>query len=214
LNTGSENGTHWIPAEVDVSIRPGWFYHAKEDSLVKSPEKLLEIYLTSVGRGSTLLLNVPPDRRGLIHENDVAALKQWRVLLDETFKTNLALNAHVTASTYRGGSKTYSPENLTDNNPETYWATNDNEIISSVELELDKPQEVKYVLLQEYIKLGQRVKSFTIEVWSADRWLPVAEATTIGYKRIVKLEPVQTDKIRISILDSKACPLISNVEIF
>jgi alpha-L-fucosidase len=120
----------------------------------------------------------------------------------------------VTASTYRGGSKTYSPENLTDNNPETYWATNDNEIISSVELELDKPQEVKYVLLQEYIKLGQRVKSFTIEVWSAGRWLPVAEATTIGYKRIVKLEPVQTDKIRISILDSKACPLISNVEIF
>jgi alpha-L-fucosidase len=78
---------------VDVSIRPGWFYHAKEDSLVKSPEKLLEIYLTSVGRGSTLLLNVPPDRRGLIHENDVAALTQWRALLDETFKTNLALNA-------------------------------------------------------------------------------------------------------------------------
>jgi alpha-L-fucosidase len=83
-----------------------------------------------------------------------------------------------------------------------------------VELELDKPQEVKYVLLQEYIKLGQRVKSFTIEVWSGGRWLPVAEATTIGYKRIVKLEPVQTDRIRISILASKACPLISNVEIF
>jgi len=214
LNTGSENGTHWIPAEVDVSIRPGWFYHAKEDSLVKSPEKLLDIYLTSVGRGSTLLLNVPPDRRGLIHENDVQALMQWRALLDETFKTNLARNARTTASTHRGGSKIYSPANLTDNNPETYWATNDNEIISSVELELDKPQEVKYVLLQEYIKLGQRVRSFTIEVWSGDRWLPVAEATTIGYKRIVKLEPVQTDKIRISFRDSKACPLISNVEIF
>ena len=214
LNTGSENGTHWIPAEVDVSIRPGWFYHVKEDSLVKSPEKLLEIYLTSVGRGSTLLLNVPPDRRGLIHENDVQALMQWRALLDETFKTNLARNARTTASTHRGGSKIYSPANLTDNNPETYWATNDNEIISSVELELDKPQEVKYVLLQEYIKLGQRVRSFTIEVWSGDRWLPVAEATTIGYKRIVKLEPVQTDKIRISFRDSKACPLISNVEIF
>jgi alpha-L-fucosidase len=214
LNTGSENGTHWIPAEVDVSIRPGWFYHVKEDSLVKSPEKLLEIYLTSVGRGSTLLLNVPPDRRGLIHENDVAALTQWRALLNETFKTNLALNARLTASTHRGESKTYSPANLTDNNPETYWATNDNQIVSSVELELDKPQEVKYVLLQEYIKLGQRVKSFTIEVWSGGRWIPVAEATTIGYKRIVKLEPVQTDRIRISILASKACPLISNVEIF
>lgn len=214
LNTGSENGTHWIPAEVDVSIRPGWFYHAKEDSLVKSPEKLLEIYLSSVGRGSTLLLNVPPDRRGLIHENDVKALKEWRALLDQTFKTNLALNAEVTASTYRGDSKTYSPANVTDNNPETYWATDDDIKSGSIELELPEPKEINYVLLQEYIKLGQRVKSFKIEAWAGDRWLPVAEGTTIGYKRILKIDPVQTDKVRIKILDSKACPVLSNIEIF
>jgi alpha-L-fucosidase len=214
LNTGSENGTHWIPAEVDVSIRPGWFYHAKEDSLVKSPEKLFEIYLTSVGRGSTLLLNVPPDRRGLIHENDVQALKQWRTLLDEAFKTNLALHAEVTSSTYRGDSKTYSPANLTDNNPETYWATNDDIKSGSIEIELHEPQKIKYVLLQEYIKLGQRVKSFNIEAWVEDQWLPVAEGTTIGYKRILKIDPVQTDKVRITILDSKACPVLSNIEIF
>jgi alpha-L-fucosidase len=83
LNEGDENGTAWIPAEVDVSIRPGWFYHAKEDTLVKSGERLFEIYLTSVGRGSTLLLNIPPDRRGLIHENDLRALKDWKDLLDK-----------------------------------------------------------------------------------------------------------------------------------
>ena len=83
LNEGDENGTAWIPAEVDVSIRPGWFYHAEEDSLVKTPERLFEIYLTSVGRGSTLLLNVPPDKRGLIHENDLAALKGWREIMDQ-----------------------------------------------------------------------------------------------------------------------------------
>jgi alpha-L-fucosidase len=104
LNTGSENGTHWIPAEVDVSIRPGWFYHEKEDAQVKSPEKLLDIYLTSVGRGSTLLLNVPPDRRGMIHENDVVALLQWRRLLSEAFKTNLAASAKTKANTWRGKS--------------------------------------------------------------------------------------------------------------
>lgn len=214
LNTGSENGTHWIPAEVDVSIRPGWFYHAKEDSLVKSPEKLFDIYLTSVGRGSTLLLNIPPDRRGLIHENDVQALKQWRALLDETFKTNLALNAQATASSHRGGAHIYSPANLTDNNPETYWATDDDNTTGSFELSLDKLQEVKYVLLQEYIKLGQRIKSFKIDAWVDNRWLTVASGTTIGYKRILKLDPVQTDKVRVSILDAKACPVISNVELY
>ena len=214
LNTGAENGTHWIPAEVDVSIRPGWFYHATEDSLVKSPEKLLEIYLTSVGRGSTLLLNIPPDKRGLIHDNDVQALKQWRKLLDEKFKTNLALHARVTALAYRGNSKTYSPANLTDNNPETYWATDDGEIESSVEIELAKRHEINYIVLQEYIKLGQRVKAFAVEAWMAGAWVTVAEATTIGYKRILEIDPVQTDKIRITILDAKACPVIANVELF
>ncbi|MBY0435943.1 MAG: alpha-L-fucosidase, partial [Cyclobacteriaceae bacterium] len=104
LNSGSENGTHWIPAEVDVSIRPGWFYHAEEDSLVKSPERLFNIYLTSVGRGSTLLLNVPPDRQGLFHENDVNSLRGFRALLDEAFKKNLATTSRVSADSYRGKS--------------------------------------------------------------------------------------------------------------
>lgn len=214
LNTGSENGTHWIPAEVDVSIRPGWFYHAREDSLVKSPEKLFEIYLTSVGRGSTLLLNVPPDRRGLIHENDVKALKQWRALLDETFKTNLALNARVTASAYRGGSKTYSPENLIDNNPETYWATDDEVVSGSIEIGLKEPAVIKYLVIQEYIKLGQRVKSFEVEVWNDNAWHKAAAGATVGHKRILRIDPVKTSSVRIIIQDAKACPVISNVEIF
>jgi alpha-L-fucosidase len=214
LNTGSEKGTHWIPAEVDVSIRPGWFYHPKEDSLVKSPEKLFEIYLTSVGRGSTLLLNVPPDRRGLIHENDVQALKQWRAMLDETFKTNLARNAKVSSADIRGGSKKYSPENLTDNNAETYWATDDDQKTGTVELSLDQPSEIKYIMLQEYIMLGQRVKAFNVEAWVENSWLQVAEGTTIGYKRILKIAPVQTNRVRITIRDAKACPVISNVEIY
>lgn len=213
LNEGNENGAQWIPAECDVSIRPGWFYHAKEDSLVKTPQQLFDLYLKSVGRGSLLLLNVPPDRRGLFHENDVKSLQGFRKLLDEEFKTNLALNAKVKAN-YRGNDETFSPMNLTDGNNETYWATDDGETSANIEIELAKKASVKYIVLQEYIKLGQRVKSFSVEVWSNGQWQPAATATTIGHKRILKINPVETDKIKITILAAKACPVISNVEVY
>jgi alpha-L-fucosidase len=214
LNTGAENGTHWIPAEVDVSIRPGWFYHAKEDTLVKTPEKLFEIYLSSVGRGSTLLLNVPPDKRGLFHENDVQSLKAWKAMIDQEFKTNLAADAKTETSSFRGNSKTYSGDMTTDGNKETYWSTDDDVMTGSIEINLGEIKTVNYIVVQEYIKLGQRVKQFTVEVWKDNNWEKVADATTIGYKRILKLDPVATDKMRINITDSKACPLISNMAVY
>jgi alpha-L-fucosidase len=214
LNEGSENGTKWVPAETDVSIRPGWFYHAKEDSLVKSAERLFEIYLTSVGRGSTLLLNVPPDRRGLIHENDVKSLQGFRALLKQEFKKNLTLEANVKSSEYRGGDEKYSPKNLIDSNKETYWTTDEEKTSGSIEIEFKQPQTVKYILLQEYIKLGQRVKKFEVKIWKDNQWQSAASATTIGYKRILKIDPVETNKIQINILESKACPIISNIELF
>ncbi len=214
LNEGSENGNQWIPAEVDVSIRKGWFYHAEEDSLVKSPEKLFDIYLTSVGRGSTLLLNVPPDKRGLLHENDVKALKGFREVLDREFGRDLAREGWVNANAFRGKDLRYGPANLTDDDFETYWATDDDETTGSMEISFDKSQLVKYVMLQEFIKLGQRVKNFTVEVWKDEKWNQVAEGTTIGYKRILKLEPVETTKVKITITASKACPLISTFAIY
>lgn len=214
LNTGAEGGTHWIPAEIDVSIRPGWFYHDKEDSLVKSPERLFEIYLTSVGRGSTLLLNVPPDKRGLIHDNDIAALKGWKTLLDNEFKTNLAANVPTTASSFRGEAEQYNGAKATDGDKETYWATDDAVTTGNLEMNLGEVKPVKYVTIQEYIKLGQRVKSFTIEVWKDNAWAKVAEGTTVGYKRIVKLDNVSTDKVRVSVTGARACPLISNVAVY
>lgn len=214
LNTGSPDGKNWVPAEVDVSIRPGWFYHKEEDDKVKTPEKLFEIYLTSVGRGSTLLLNIPPDRRGLFHENDIKALKGFRQLLNKEFAVNLAKGASVTASNYRGKSKQFSPANITDGNKNTYWATDDEAITGSFEIDLKKTVTVKYILLQEHIKLGQRVKAFTVEAWQNNAWQKVAEGTTIGYKRILQIAPVQTNKIRVSITDSKACPVISNAEVY
>ncbi|MBK5278433.1 MAG: alpha-L-fucosidase [Bacteroidia bacterium] len=214
LNVGSETGNRWIPAEVDVSIRKGWFYHAEEDSLVKSPEKLLDIYLTSVGRGSTLLLNIPPDRRGLIHENDLKSLKGFRDLLDHEFKTNLSLSAKVVANSYRGNDDQFSPSNLIDGNNETYWTTNDDESTGSLEIDLGRTIQIKYIVLQEHIKLGQRVKGFTIEMWKDNKWQQVAAATTIGYKRIIKIAPEETNKLRIKITSSRACPILSTIEIF
>jgi alpha-L-fucosidase len=214
LNTGSPDGNKWIPAEVDVSIRPGWFYHDKEDEKVKTPEKLFEIYLTSVGRGSTLLLNIPPDRRGLFHENDVKALAGFKALLKKEFGKNLAFKAAVKASNVRAKSKKFAAANITDGNKETYWATDDELNNGSLEISLQKPVSIKYIVLQEYIKLGQRVKAFTVEAWKDGEWKKITEGTTIGYKRILKFDLVETSRIRVKITDAKACPVISNIEVY
>ncbi|MDF1546392.1 MAG: alpha-L-fucosidase [Bacteroidales bacterium] len=214
IGSGMENGSHWIPSEVDVSIRPGWFYHASEDNRVKTPEQLFDIYLNSVGRGAVLLLNVPPDRRGLFHENDVKSLQGFRQMLDQEFKTNLALGAKITVSSVRGNSDEFDADKLLDENSETYWATDDNITSGSIELVLQKPQTIKYVALHEYLKLGQRVKAFIIEGLIDNKWVTVAEGTTIGYKRILKIDPIITNKIRVKITDAKGCLTISGIQIF
>ncbi len=214
LNTGAEDGNKWVPAEVDVSIRPGWFYHEQEDSLVKSPQQLFDIYLSSVGRGSTLLLNIPPDKRGLFHENDVKSLLGFKAIIEKEFAKNLALKANITADSYRGNKNIFSPKNLVDGDKETYWATDDSIHAGSFEISLPVASVVKYIVLQEYIKLGQRIKKFSADVWKDGAWYKVSEGTTIGYKKILKIEPVLTKKIRVNIIQSKACPVISNAAIY
>ena len=214
LGSGDPNGKEWVPAEVDVSIRPGWFYHAREDSLVKTPEKLFEIYLTSVGRGSTLLLNIPPDRTGRFNAIDVKALYGFRALLNKVFANNLAAKAKVNADSYRGNRKQFAPSNINDGNKETYWATDDDVKTGSITIDLPKTSTINYILLQEYMKLGQRVKAFNVAIWRDNTWQKVAEATTIGHKRILKIDPVDTKKIRVNITNSKACPVISNIEVY
>jgi alpha-L-fucosidase len=214
LNTGSPDGKQWVPAEVDVSIRPGWFYHSSEDAKVKTPEQLFAIYLTSVGRGSTLLLNIPPDRRGLFHEKDVAALYGFRNLLKKELGNNLALHAKTSADSYRGKASLYAASQTTDDKYDTYWATDDGVTTGSVEISLPKSQTVKYVLLQEYIPLGQRIKSFDVAVWKNNAWVTVAEGTTVGYKRILAVTPVETDKIRVRIKEAKASPLLNTIAVY
>lgn len=214
LNTGAEDGQNWIPAEVNTSIRPGWFYHASEDDRVKSPEELFKIYMESVGRGSNLLLNFPPDRRGLFHENDVRSIEGFRAILDSVFANNLANNAKAESNTVRGNSDQFDANNLIDGNKETYWSTDDDVFSASAEIKLKKPVMISYFLIQEYIKIGQRVKKFKIEALVDNKWTEVTNGTTIGYKRILEIDPVETSSVRLVIEDSKACLAISNFELY
>ena len=214
LNQGNANGKYWIPGEADVSIRPGWFYSPSTDDKVKSLSQLSNIYYASVGRNANLLLNVPVDRRGLIHKNDSLRLMEFRKMMDESFKINLALNRKVSASQVRGNNKQFAASNLTDGEFNTYWTTNEDVKKGSFIVDLGKPTEINRVLLQEYIPLGQRVSSFSVEVWDGGKFKEIDRQTTIGYKRILSFPTVKTSKVRVNILDVNACPVISELQLY
>ena len=211
---GQENGTHWVPAEADVSIRPSWYYHKSEDTKVKTVEQLLDIYYKSVGQNSTLLLNLPVDRRGLVHENDKKQLKKLTAQLKEDFTKNLTLNAEFSASNVRGESVHYKPDNSFDGNKETYWATEDHILKASLTIDFKEPTEFNRFLVQEYIKLGQRVKRFSLDAEVDGKWISIANHTTIGYKRILRLKNTVATKIRLNIEEAKGCPLISEIAVY
>jgi alpha-L-fucosidase len=212
LGAGHEDGKYWVPAEVDVSIRPGWFYHKEQDSLVRSPENLMELYYSSVGRNSNLLLNVPPDRRGLLNEADVKSLMAFRELREREFNNDLAKGKAVNATSTRGNG--YRASNVNDGDPETYWSTNDHQTAADLIINLGQETEVNRIIIQEYIRLGQRVEEFKVAGFADGKWIPVTDGTTIGYKIIRKFPVVKVSKMKITIGKSKACPLISNIELY
>lgn len=214
LRSGHEDGTHWVPAEVDVSIRPGWYYHPSQDNQVKSLKQLLDIYYHSVGRNANLLLNFPVDNRGLIHENDVEQVYKLAKALKADFAIELAGGKKVTATNTRGNSRLYWASNVNDGNWETYWTTENNITNASVVIDLEEPVEFNRFAIQEYIPLGQRVQEFTVEAMVEDNWKLLASETTIGYKRILRLSTIKTSKVRLTIIHSKASPLISNIELY
>lgn len=214
LQQGQIDGTHWLPAEVDVSIRPGWYYHPSEDHKVKTLPQLLDIYYNSIGRNASFLLNFPVDTRGLIHEKDVEQLMKLANAIKVDFSNNLALGKKITASNSRGGAKKFKPEYLIDESPETYWATDDDVVVSSITIDFGKPTEFNRFLVQEYIPLGQRVKEFTLEAFAQNEWKQIEAQTTIGYKRILRFPNVVASKLRLNIKDAKACPVISNIGVY
>ncbi|MCC7491902.1 MAG: alpha-L-fucosidase [Fimbriimonadaceae bacterium] len=212
--TGHLDGTHWVPAEADVSIRPGWFYHAEEDDQVKSVAQLLEIYYHSVGLNSVLLLNLPPDQRGLVHEIDVARLAEFRAAREAIFATDLAAGASASADPVRGQDPTYGAAQVLDDNPETCWATPDEARSGWLQLTLPATRRVDQILLQEPIALGQRVKRFVVEVRVGGAWQTAGEGQTIGYKRILRFAAQPVEAVRVRILESRACPLLSRVALY
>lgn len=212
--SGHEDGEKWVPGEADVSIRPGWFYHAIEDDKVRPLDEMVDIYYESIGRNATLLLNLPVDKRGLVHENDQARLKELVSTIKEDFKTDVLTATKISADNVRGNNAEFAAKKVSDRNKNTYWATDDNIKSASIVFEFNKPTPINRILLQEYIKLGQRVKAFNVEAKVDEKWISLAHETTIGYKRILRIDRVTASALKINIADSKASILISNIEAY
>ena len=225
---GTEDGWQWDPGESDAKLTDkGWFWHEGEKPL--SVERLFQMYLETVGRNATLILNCPPDKSGQLPEIDVRVLKDMGNMIRTRLGKDLAQKAKVTVSNTRkaGANRNYAAKNLTDNNKNTYWATDDGVKQATITFNWDKPQTVRYVDMMEYIRKGQRVRKFHIEISEDGKtWKPIAEkctTTTIGYKRIIPLNGSTSDSygkgyqvkgLKVVIDDSKACPLLHSIKVF
>lgn len=214
LNSGDPEGTQWIVGQCDVSIRPGWFYHADQDSLVKSPQQLADIYYKSVGRNAILLLNLPPDKRGVIHENDVKSLTEFKALIDASLATNLAKGQTASANNYRLKHSKFDPQNTLDADPTTYWATDDSVFPATLEISLTEKTSFDRIMIQEPIHLGQRINQFEIDVMGTEGWSTIKKGTTIGYKRILRIPKVNTQKVRIRITEANNTIALTKVGLY
>jgi len=214
LQHGDENGTEWRPGECDVSIRPGWFWHKKEDGKAKSVDQLVDIYFKSVGRNCNLLLNVPPNTEGLFSEPDIQRLAEFRARLDAMFKNDLARGKGSDASSVRGGEAAFGPANATDGDKETFWAVDDGVTSGWLEVDLGAPRAFSIAEIQEPIRLGQRVKRFRVEYLAGGEWKTAARGATIGHKRLERFEPVTAQRVRLVIEDARACPAINAFSLY
>lgn len=201
----------WYPSEVNTSIRPGWFYHANQDNRVKSVDKLEQIYYNSIGMNASFLLNIPPDRRGLIHENDIKNLMLFKARIDATFKTNLAKTARINAQPSNVKSNIKA---LTDGNNKSYWTPINSKKDATIEFHFDAPQTIDRLLIQENFRNGQRVESFVLECRDKNGWIEIAKGTTIGYKRILCFEPIHTQLLRVRFTGVRYLPQIAEVGLY
>ncbi|MCP9612626.1 alpha-L-fucosidase [Coprobacter tertius] len=216
LNHGEVNGSAYIPAESDVSIRPSWFYHSYEDKDVKTVKQLWDIYCNSVGHNSVMLLNFAPDRRGLVPAQDSINAAGLRKMIDDTFGNNLLTGASVKSLHQRG--KQYAPKNLIDNLSKTYYASKDSNMTDSIVFDLKSPVTFDCLMLQEVIQLGHRTTRWSVD-YSVDgkKWEKIPETEnlqSIGHKWIVRFDPLKAKKVRLCILDGKACPALHTFGIY
>jgi alpha-L-fucosidase len=195
----------WWPAECDTSIRPGWFWHRKEDTQVKSLFHLLDIYFQSVGRNSVLLLNVPPNDRGLISDPDIARLREFRAALDRMFAHDLARGKHARADSAAPG---HAAQRAIDGDPATFWMPREDAPTTPLEVDLGTPTAFNLILTQEFIAEGQRVEAYRIEAETEAGWKELYRGTTIGHKKLDRFPTVTARKVRLTLLQSRACPQI------
>ena len=204
----------WYPAETDVSIRPGWFYHEEEDDKVRSFENLKDIYLKSVGGNTTLLLNIPPMKNGKIHEKDIAILKRLGEFINDTFKNNLLKNALITTvpeHDCRGN----SPDMMRTDGYNTYFMNTEGDNKLLIEIKFDECKKLNYLVLKEAITFSQRVEKFNVYFNDeSGNKIKIFEGTTIGYKRIIDLKGTKTDNLTIEIEDSRVAPVMSFVGVY
>lgn len=215
LTTGHYDGTHWVPAEVDVSIRPGWYYHPEQDTMVKSVEELMDIYYKSVGRNANLLLNIPVDTRGKIHPNDSTRLMEFAQARAYELKENIAHGVKVLTNSHYQYSAEYDGLKLTDGDPNTYWASDDGVNRNFCTIEFGLPKKFNRIVIQEHVALGQRVDSFFVAARREGNWDILGWGCSIGYKRIFRLaEPVYSHRLTLDLVSAKAPPMISNFEVY
>jgi alpha-L-fucosidase len=213
LQHGHPDGPLWQPGECDVSIRPGWFWHKREDEKVRTVENLVALFFKSVGRNSLLLLNVPPNDQGLFSDADVKRLGEFRTALDAIFKTDLAAGKAATASNVRGKAAAFGPDKALDGDRNTYWATDDASTTGWIEVDLGRAAEFNVASMREMIALGQRVAAYHIDAWNdapgGGAWQTAVKGTTIGHRKLDRFPTVTARRVRFVIDEARACPTIS-----
>lgn len=215
LNTGDPSGEKWITGQCDVSIRPGWFYHPEEDTLIKTSGELFDLYLKSVGRNAVLLLNMPPDPNGLIPGHDSAVLAGFGSLINESFTDNLASDCRAEASSVCRPDKAFSAFNVSDGDPATFWASGEGLDSATITLFFDQEKQINCIELNEPVKYGQRIRHFQLEIPdTAGGWQLLASGTTIGRKRIVLFDMVETNQLRLSLYSHTGSPALSAINAY
>ena len=211
LNHGDPDGDMYSVGEADVSIRSGWFYHDNQQP--KSLKELMDIYFKSVGRGTPLLLNIPPNKEGKFADADVARLKEFKATLDQMYATDFAKGATVTASSTRQN-HLYKESHLTDGKDDTSWALSNDATTGSFTVDLGQKRRFDVVELKEDIAKGQRISGFKIEVEINGRWVTYGEGSTVGYRRLIQGKPVEAQKIRVTITGAQATPILNNFSVY
>ena len=202
----------WYPAEVDVSLRKGWFYHASDDYSVKSLQKLMEIYYNSVGANANLLLNVPPMPSGKINERDVESLLSVGAQLEIDFRENLAEDSLMQDNRHLDGEHT--GQHILNYDPESYWHSGPEPEGSELILDLGDEYDIDKIVLGEHIRTGQQIEKFSLYTQVKGKWKKISSGTVIGYKRICRFDEVRARYFRLVIEKSRCFATISRFEAY